>query len=243
MNTPPRAKLFAIADIHLSLGTDKPMNIFKGWENHTERLEVGWNSVVSKSDTVVIAGDISWAMSFIQAKADFDFINNRLNGSKIIIKGNHDYWWNTSAKMDSFLMENSFDSIRILHNNAFLVSETAVCGSRGWINDNSQFTMHNAQLSHDVKILQREAGRLEASITDGIENGGKPIVFMHYPPIYAADENPYIIEVLKKYKIKRCYYGHIHSSGRSMAFTGERYGIKFALIAADSVNFTPVLIK
>ena len=126
--------LFAIADTHLSFGTDKPMDIFGGWSDYTERLGKNWRAVVSDDDTVVIAGDISWAMKLEEAKADFSFLDS-LTGKKLIIKGNHDYWWQTKKKLDLFLTENGFDTIEILFNNAYRVGDFTVCGSRGWFYD------------------------------------------------------------------------------------------------------------
>jgi len=218
--------LYAIADTHLSFGvSNKDMCIFKGWTNHSERLRENWNRVVGEDDTVVIAGDISWGSTLTQALPDFEFIDKQLDGSKIILKGNHDYWWNTTAKTQQFFCENNINSIQILHNNAYKIKDIAICGTRGWL--------------EDVHIMQREAGRLEVSIKSGLEMGGEPIVFLHYPPIYAYEENEYVLEVLRKYAIKRVYFGHIHSSGLPQAFMGERYGIQFDMITADYLKFMP----
>ena len=143
--------LFAIADTHLSFGTDKPMDDFIGWNDYTARLQKNWNSIVEPYDTVVIAGDISWAMNFDELKADFEFIHN-LNGTKIILKGNHDYWWTTARKMNKFIEENGFNSIKILHNNSYTVGDVSVCGSRGW--------MFESDEAHDEKVLNREVMRV-----------------------------------------------------------------------------------
>ena len=148
--------IFALGDTHLSLGTDKPMDIFKGWDNYFDRLESNWRAVVKKDDVVVIPGDISWAMSLESAESDLRFIHS-LPGKKVIIKGNHDYWWNTKRKMDNFLAEKSFDSISVLFNNAYRFGDVTVCGSRGWFFD--------AEDNADKKVLLREAGRLRMSIT------------------------------------------------------------------------------
>ena len=143
--------LFAIADTHLSLSADKPMDIFEGWSDYQSRLEKNWRAVVADGDTVVIPGDVSWAMGIEKAAADFAFLNG-LPGRKIIMKGNHDYWWTTMRKMEKFLSENGFDTISILHNNAYRVGDIAVCGTRGWFFD--------AEQDADKKVLLREAGRL-----------------------------------------------------------------------------------
>lgn len=225
--------LYAIADLHLSLSSGKPMNIFSGWDNHVERLEKNWQATVSPDDTVVVPGDISWAINFEEAKADFDFIN-RLNGHKVIMKGNHDYWWNSMAKMNRFLEENGFDTITIVHNNYYPYGEYGICGTRGWIKDSEE--------PADAKVLAREAGRLEASIKAALADGKKPIVFLHYPPIFANDYNREILDVLFRYDIKTCYYGHLHGNAHRYAVCGEVDGINYQLIAGDFVQFCPKLI-
>lgn len=225
--------LYAIADLHLSLSSGKPMNIFPGWDNHVERLEKNWQATVSPDDTVVVPGDISWAINFEEAKADFDFIN-RLNGHKVIMKGNHDYWWNSMAKMNRFLEENGFDTITIVHNNYYPYGDYGICGTRGWIKDTEE--------PADAKVLAREAGRLETSIKAALADGKKPIVFLHYPPIFANDYNREILDVLFRYDIKTCYYGHLHGNAHRYAVCGEVDGINYQLIAGDFVQFYPKFI-
>lgn len=225
--------LYAIADLHLSLSSGKPMNIFPGWDNHVERLEKKWQATVSPDDTVVVPGDISWAINFEEAKADFDFIN-RLNGHKVIMKGNHDYWWNSMAKMNRFLEENGFDTITIVHNNYYPYGDYGICGTRGWIKDTEE--------PADAKVLAREAGRLETSIKAALADGKKPIVFLHYPPIFANDYNREILDVLFRYDIKTCYYGHLHGNAHRYAVCGEVDGINYQLIAGDFVQFCPKFI-
>jgi hypothetical protein len=216
--------LFAIADLHLSLGGSKPMNIFKGWENHADKLRENWNKVVGEGDTVVIAGDISWAQKYEEALPDLEFINSELNGKKIILKGNHDFWWTSLRKMDTW------SNINFLRNNAFLVDSIAVCGTRGWLE------------STDKKLQKREELRLEASVKCAIELGGEVVAFLHYPPIYGEFENYALIDVLQRHGVKRCYYGHLHGSAHKYAVSGKRYGIEFSLISADFVEFAPVCI-
>lgn len=228
--------IYTIGDLHLPLGADKPMDIFPGWGNYVDRLKTQWNRLVSPNDLVVIPGDISWAMGLENALPDFRFISGQLNGRKIILKGNHDYWWTTGAKMERFLADNGFDDICFLSNNAFREGNITVCGTRGWINDDGE--------KQDLKLLNREAGRLEASIRAAITLGGEPVVFLHYPPIYNDEENLYILDVMKKYGIKRCYYGHVHGSFCfANAFQGTRDGISYRLVSADYVKFTPVLVQ
>lgn len=225
--------LFCIADLHLSLGTNKPMDVFEGWGNYTDRILNNWNSIVKPEDTVVVAGDISWAMKMEECFADFDFINNKLNGTKILLKGNHDYWWGTKKKIDKYLEDNNFDKIKILFNNSYKVGEFAVCGTRGW-----NLEIDSAE---DEKILNRELGRLRLSL-DSAEDGEK-IVFLHYPPIFGTQYCQEIFDILKEYNVKKSYYGHLH--GQKIirySYNGEYEDIKLRLVSADSVAFTPILI-
>lgn len=222
--------VFTIADLHLSLGCDKPMDIFKGWSNYTARLENNWRKLVKDSDTVVIPGDISWAMSLSDAAADFAFIDS-LPGTKIIGKGNHDYWWQTANKMNIFLNEHNFSTIKILYNNAFLADGISVCGTRGWFYD--------AEAEHREKILAREAGRLRTSLEAGVKLGGRLVVFLHYPPLDSERRCTEIFEVLGQYDIERCYFGHVHGemTGRYADFMCENK--RFSLISADFLSFCP----
>lgn len=226
--------LFCIADLHLSLGTNKPMDVFAGWENYTERLEKNWNSIVKDTDTVVIAGDISWAMKLEECYEDFSFINSTLNGNKILLKGNHDYWWATKKKMDDYLQKNGFDRIKILFNNSYSADGFNVCGTRGWDLEINK--------DEDEKVLNRELGRLRLSLQSAKDNA-ETIVFLHYPPLFANLVCEPIIEILNEFKIKKCYYGHLH--GRKIvryAFNDDYKGIKMRLISLDAVRFTPVLV-
>ena len=226
--------LFVMGDLHLSLSSDKSMDIFGGWENYVERIKENWNREVSPEDTIVVPGDISWAMSLKEAVADFRYIHE-LPGRKIILKGNHDYWWTTAAKMNNFLAENGFDSIFILHNNHYAYESYGICGTRGWINDDSE--------PADAKVLAREAQRLETSIASAENAGLEPLVFLHYPPLYGNEYNPDLLEVMYRHNIKRCWYGHIHGrKGHQNAVNGERDGIVFQLVSADYVQFCPVKI-
>lgn len=225
--------LFVIGDLHLSLSVNKPMDIFGGWDNYVERLTENWEKTVSENDTVIIPGDISWGMNLEQALPDFRFIHE-LKGKKIISKGNHDYWWSTLSKLNRFIEENGFDSISFLHNNHYAYDRFGICGTRGWINDNSE--------PADAKVLAREAGRLEASIRSAEAAGLEPLVFLHYPPLYATEYNYDILEVMYKHNIKRCFYGHVHGKGHQYAINGERDGIDFRLVSSDYMQFCPYKI-
>lgn len=224
--------LYAIADTHLSLSTNKSMTVFSGWDDYVTRLENNWRRLITDEDTVVIAGDISWGMSLKQAKDDFAFLN-ALPGKKLIFKGNHDYWWTTRRQMDLFFEENGFDSLRIVHNDTAIVEDRyAVCGSRGWFFD--------AEEDADKLVLLREAGRLRTSIRAAKETGLQPVVFLHYPPLYAGQQCPEILDVLREEGIDRCYYGHVHGNGIRLAVQGDVDGIFYRLISADALQFSPI---
>ena len=226
--------VFAIGDTHLSFGSDKPMNVFRGWDNYVERLKTNWEKLINENDTAVIMGDISWAMNLENAVEDFRFIDS-LPGKKIIMKGNHDYWWNTLTKMNAFLSDNGFESISFLFNNAYLVDGIAVCGSRGWFFDSEE--------EEAEKIVLREAGRLRTSIECAKKLGGEPIAFLHYPPLNKQQECEPIMQVLIDEGIKRCYYAHLHSASAYNSFNGEAHGIRFELLSADYLKFCPMPIK
>ncbi len=225
--------LFVIGDLHLSLGTDKPMDIFRGWQDYQQRLEQQWRETVSAEDTVVIPGDVSWAMSLEGALTDFRFLHG-LPGHKLILKGNHDYWWCTRRKMDTFLSENGLHTLRIVHNDAVAAEGVAVCGTRGWFYD--------AEEDADRKVLLREVGRLRTSITAAKATGLEPIVFLHYPPVTREAVCEELFAVLREEGIKRCYYGHLHGPSIPRAFCGEREGIRFQLVSGDALGFRPLKI-
>lgn len=224
--------VFVIADLHLSFGVQKPMDIFPGWENHYERIKNNWLRLVKPEDTVIIPGDISWGLTLEQALPDFQFIQD-LPGTKIISKGNHDYWWQTGRKLSNFLEENKFDTIKFLHNNSYEVEDYIICGTRGWIFENGQ--------PQDDKVILREAGRLKTSL-EYIKSDKEKIVFLHYPTIYQEQKSNHILNTLKQYNIKRCFYGHLHGKTINYAFNGEYEGVKYKLISADAINFCPYII-
>ena len=222
--------VFVIADPHLSLGSEKPMDIFRGWQDYTARLKSNWEALVSPGDTVILPGDISWAMSMNEALEDLKFINS-LPGTKIIGKGNHDYWWATMKKMNEFTKENNLTTLNFLFNNTYVAEDIAVCGSRGWFFDDKA---DNAE-----KVIAREAGRLSMSIEEALKTGKEPVAFMHYPVVYESGVCEELLAVLKKYGIKRCYFGHIHGDRTGRYGKYEYDGITFSLISADFLAFCP----
>ena len=224
--------LYAIGDLHLSIGEDKPMDVFAGWNDYVSRLKENWEKLVTPGDTVVIAGDISWAMKLESTYEDFRFIDE-LPGKKIFLKGNHDYWWGTKSKMEKYLAENGLDSISILFNNTYTCGEFAVCGTRGWFLENDT--------PEDIKVLNREVGRLRMSIDAAEQTGKEPVVFLHYPPYFRGIECKEIMDVLTEHNIKRCYYGHLHGKHtHNLANVGNYKGIEFKLIACDYTQFKPI---
>lgn len=224
--------VYAISDLHLSLSSDKSMEVFPGWEDYVNKIKNNWSQKVSNEDTVVVIGDISWAMNLDEAKEDLKFVND-LPGKKILIKGNHDYWWTTKAKVNNFLKENNLNTIEILYNSSYSAGNISVCGTRGW--------MHGSEGIEDQKILAREVGRLQTSLDSAYESGRTPIVFLHYPPIYGFQKSERIINILIERNIKKCYYGHIHGDEAKKGIIEGMYkGIYFSLVSCDYVNFCPV---
>lgn len=227
--------LFVIADLHLSLDGKKPMDIFPGWNGYVERLEKNWRAVVSPEDTVVIAGDVSWAIRLEDAERDFAFLH-ALPGKKLLLKGNHDYWWSTRKKIESFFEEHGFYSLSLVHNSAVPVENVAVCGTRGWV--------YNAETPEDRKIVSREVGRLTASLNEAEAFGLRPVVFLHYPPLYYDQRCDEILNVLLERGIGDCYFGHIHGTQAAKRAAIKEYrGIRMHLISCDYVKFAPVLVR
>lgn len=228
--------IYTIADLHLSFNTNKPMNIFgTNWEDYEEKIKEDWLKKVTKEDYIILPGDFSWAMYLEETTKDFEFIN-QLPGKKILLKGNHDYWWTTVTNMRKFLKENNFENIDFLHNNSYEIEGKIIVGTRGWI---------LSEEPEDKRLTKREADRLELSIINGIKEYGNEkeiIAFMHYPPITKNYQNTEYIEILKKYNIKKCYYGHLHSISIQDAAQGVIDGIEYKLVSSDGVNFKLVKI-
>ncbi len=225
--------LFAIGDTHLSFSVSKPMDIFGGWQDYVERLEKNWTRIVGPDDTVVIPGDISWAMNLEEAKKDLEFLDS-LPGKKIIGKGNHDYWWPTMAKIDAFVKENNFTTLNFLYNNAYAAEGVAVCGSRGWFFDDES--------PQSELVIKRECGRIRTSLEAASALGLPPVLFLHYPPITQDRICEPIMEVITSSGAKQCFYAHLHGNAINYAFRGNFEGVSFDLVSADSLEFVPKLI-
>ena len=222
--------LYAIGDLHLCLGAPKPMDIFGGnWTGYMDKLKVGM-SCITEEDTTILLGDLSWALSLEESAADFAWINE-IPGRKIILKGNHDYWWSTAAKFKKFCEANGFSNMEILNNNAFEYENWAICGTRGW------FFEEEKGDGHDRKVMNREIMRLESSLKAAGDK--RKFVFLHYPPIYQGYQCPEILELFRKYQVEQCIYGHIHDKGCAYAYKGMYENTYYRLVSADHVYFIP----
>ena len=222
--------LFVLGDTHLSLGGSKPMDVFGGaWVDYVDKLRAGFQ-VVEETDTVVLCGDISWGMSLPEAKPDFQFLQELLPGRKILLKGNHDYWWETVSKMTRFFEAEGLENFEFLHNNCLCYRDIALGGTRGWFLDVEKGP-------HNEKMLRREVMRLEASLKAAGDR--EKICFLHYPPLYQGYHCQEITELLTRYQVQRCYYGHLHGRSTRAAFEGDYQGTAFSLVSADHLNFVP----
>lgn len=223
--------LFAIADLHFSFSAEKPMDIFgEHWKNHSQKIIDNWKANVTEEDTVLLPGDLSWGMHLKEAAADLDVIY-QLPGRKILLGGNHDYWWKSSSKLEA-----RYPGMRFLKNNADTYEGWAICGSRGWLCPNDvRFT------EQDKKIYEREQVRLRLSLDAAMRAGAEKIILMmHYPPMNDKKEDSAFTELFREYPIKKVVYGHLHgAASHATGFEGERYGIEYTLVAADFIDFCP----
>ncbi|MBR3934229.1 MAG: metallophosphoesterase [Clostridia bacterium] len=235
--------LFALSDLHLSYGIDKPMDVFgSAWYDYMNRISQNWKSAITNDDLVVIGGDLSWATYLDEAKPDFEFLNS-LPGKKLLVKGNHDYWWESVTKLKNCMLKNSFDTIEFLHNNSFVYNDCLISGTRFWLTPGT-----DGFGKDDHKIYDRELARLCLSLDEAKkQEEAQPlkdfekIVCLHYPPVSAdgrVDDG--ILGIFKKYNVKKCIYGHLHGGGLSNAFCGVTEGIEFKLTSADYLDFTPL---
>lgn len=222
--------IFAISDLHLSFGNNKPMDIFgDNWVEHTNKIKEDWLKKIKKNDIVLLPGDFSWAMHLRDTVQDFSFLNE-LPGRKLLLKGNHDYWWTTLSSMRDFLKKNNFDSIDFIYNNSYLFEDFIICGTRGW---------SAIDCKENEKMLNREKIRLELSIEDGVRKFGKDkkiIACMHYPP---AEEFQHIFE---KYNTEIVLYGHLHGASQKDVLPQIINGIKYKMVSCDYTNFKLTLV-
>lgn len=228
--------LYTISDLHLPLGVNKPMDIFGyKWKNYVERIKENWGRLINEDDTVVMPGDFCWAMYLDEAKKDFDFLHE-LAGIKILLKGNHDYWWDTVSKLKRFVSEQGYDKIDFLQNNCFFYKNTAICGTRLWICPGAV-----GFSADDARLYDRELGRAELSLAEAAKRKPDEILFFtHYPPTSNANTvDEAFCELMFKYGVSHVYYGHLHGSAHSNAFIDRYKGINFDLVSADYLDFTP----
>jgi len=229
--------LYSISDLHLPLGVDKPMDVFGGrWTNYVERIRENWLATVEADDYVVMPGDFCWAMKLSDSKKDFEYLD-ALPGKKILLKGNHDYWWDTVSKLNKFIGENYFSNIHFLQNNVFEYKDAAICGTRFWVcPGNTPFT------EEDKKIYLRELGRAELSLRAAAKLNPKQILFFtHYPPIRNENEpDAGFMEIMKRYNVSKVIYGHLHGDSCNTAFVGEKDGISYDLVSCDYMQFMPL---
>lgn len=225
--------LFAISDLHLDLTGDKPMDVFGDkWFKHDEKIKSNWLSKVTDNDTVLIAGDISWSMKMENGMRDLEWIHN-LPGKKIMIKGNHDYWWSSITKLNSL-----YDDMKFIQNNFFYYEDYAICGTRGWICPGGEKFSN-----HDEKVYSRELMRLRLSLDSARKNGfEKFIVMIHYPPMNEKSLESGFIEIFKEYNIEKVIYGHIHGPSLAKALNGVLDGIEYILTSGDYLDFNPIKI-
>ena len=223
-------KVFAISDFHLSINNPKPMDIFgPSWENYLDKIIADWEEKVTDEDIVLIPGDLSWAMKFEEAKPDLDFICN-LKGKKVILKGNHDYWWSSISELRGYLYNNTY----AIQNDAIKLGNYVICGSRGWVAEDNGF-----KSEQDEKIYKRELIRMELSLKNAMtlkSDGDKVIVITHYPPFNYRMEYNEMIALFEKYKVNYVVYGHLHNEDIKQKLTFERNGIKYYLTSCDLVG-------
>ena len=226
--------LYAIGDLHLCLGAPKPMDIFGGaWLGYMDKLKEGFSGITSE-DTTVLLGDLSWALDLNESRPDFAWIN-QIPGRKILLKGNHDYWWSTVTKFDKFCAENGFDNLNILNNNCYEYDGWAICGTRGW------FFEEDRGGEHDEKIFRRELIRLETSLKAAGEKS--KLVFLHYPPRYKGYECKEILDLLARYEVRRCFYGHLHGASHKLAMEGLWDNVEYRLVSSDYLGFKPFKVN
>ena len=222
--------LYAIGDTHLSLGADKPMDAFGGvWTGYVDKLRERFAPLTGE-DTVVFCGDLSWGMSLEEALPDFLFIDSLFPGKKLLVKGNHDYWWTTASKMYRFWNDHGISDFALLHNNCHFYGDTALCGTRGWF-------FEEDEQGQGSKVFKREVLRLEASLKAAGE--GEKLCFLHYPPLYQGYICREIVDLMEYYKVKACYHGHLHGGSHRLAQEGRRGSVEYHLIAGDKLDFYP----
>ena len=231
-------KVFAISDLHLSFETNKPMDLFGGhWTNYEERIRTDWNQKVGPDDVGIIAGDISWAMKMDDTKKDFEYIHS-LAGKKIIIRGNHDYWWKSISKIRETLAPDAF----ALQNDAIKIDKFVFAGTRGWRVPERRMV----QSGEDKKIYEREIIRFELALKDAktkIAEGDTLIAILHYPPFNATQDDSPFTKLCEQYGVAHCVYGHLHGKSVRAEPIVKKSGVTYHLTSCDLLNHTVALIS
>lgn len=225
--------LYAISDLHLALNGDKPMDVFgEKWYKHEEKIAENWREVIKETDTVLIAGDISWSIKMEEGMADLNYIH-MLPGRKILVKGNHDYWWSSITKLNKL-----FEDMNFIQNNHFSYGEYAICGTRGW-----NIAEEEGADPQDKKVYLREQIRLRLSLESAVRAGFKKfIVMLHYPPILDNQEDNSITRIIEEYKVEKVIYGHLHGPSANKILKGMHHGVEYIMTSSDYLNFKPVRI-
>ncbi len=235
-------RIFAISDLHLSFGSDKPMDIFgPAWANHAQKVEAAWRDLVTDDDWVLMGGDLSWGMRLEEVEPDLAFVHS-LPGEKLMIKGNHAHWWSSRSKVEAILPP----SIRILQNDAFLLPDgTCVVGTRGWNPPGRTERAGATYSAQDRKVYERELGRLKLSIQDAEKrfDYDRLWALIHYPPLYSFGLVTDFVPLLEAAGVERCIYGHLHGRDLVSGFVGEHNGIRYDLVSCDYIDMTPVLMS
>jgi predicted phosphohydrolase len=235
--------LWGIADTHLSLASDKPMDVFgPSWENYVGRLKQGWQSKVGPEDTVLILGDISWALKLEEAVADLTFLHSLPGKRKILLRGNHDFWWTTRTQVQGLIEREGLDTLELFQNEALYIEEykALLVGTRGW-----KIPTDDSFSREDEKVYKRELNRLDLSIQQGKKIKDKEDVksilgLMHYPPL-ARDGRPSDFALkMEDFGVSICCYGHVHGPAGRQAFSGLRGSCSYMKLSSDLVDFTPV---
>lgn len=230
--------IYAISDLHLSFDGDKPMDIFgKHWENHQDKIKENWKKIVTENDLVILPGDFSWATYIEEMYKSFEYLEN-LPGKKVLLKGNHDYWWGTITSMKKYLKENNFKTIDFIYNNAFNYENVIILGTRGWNIDSTD--------EENKKILNREIERFKLSIKYAKENfnfeNNIKIACLHFPPIKGENKSKFL-EIMEENKIDMCIYGHLHGESQKEIIEGNIDGIELKMVSCDYTNFKPIKLK
>ncbi len=224
-------RVFAIGDLHLPGGDDKPMAVFGShWEGHFDRVRDAWRRLIDRDDLVLIPGDISWAMQIERALPDLRAIGE-LPGRKIILRGNHDYWWCGISRLREALPEGMY----ALQNDAIKIGGLAVCGSRGW-------TLPDGTDAENERIYARELIRLELSLKQGERLGGRLLVMTHYPPLNEHAGETAASALMERFGVRNVVYGHLHGASLRGAFNGEKNGVRYDCVSCDGIGFCPKLI-